>query len=195
MFQLHAASDTELLERLATGDGRAFTMLYNRYWEKLYTTAYHRLADETEAEEAVQDIFTDLWLRRSTLQLSHSLNTYLAAAVKYKVIAVLAKNKKQARYAAEQAHAEVPCCDTTADWLQEKELRAQIAECVEQLPEKCRIVFRLSRELGKSNAQIAADLGISEKTVEGHITRALHALRTALQVSAPVLLIVLKKIF
>ncbi|PST84319.1 RNA polymerase sigma-70 factor [Pedobacter yulinensis] len=195
MSIMRAASDTELLELLKSGSSRAFTALYNRYWEKLYITAYHRLADETEAEEAVQDIFTDLWLRRETLQLTHTLNTYLAAAVKYRIIAALARNKKKLQFAAEQALSGPALRDTTEEWLLEKELQAQILACVDQLPEKCRIVFRLSRELGKSNAEIAAELGIAQKTVEGHMTRALQELRTALQVSAPVLLVLLKKIF
>jgi RNA polymerase sigma-70 factor (ECF subfamily) len=81
--------------------------------------------------------------------------------------------------------------DSTADWLHEKELRQLLEKTVSQLPEKCRIVFLLSRDENKTYAEIAAELNISQKTVEAHMSKALRELRETLAVSAPVLAFIL----
>jgi RNA polymerase sigma-70 factor (ECF subfamily) len=76
-------TDQQLLDLIRTDDRGAFTELYNRYWDKTYAVALHRLEDEHEAEEVVQEVFLSIWQRRATLQLTHTVATYLAVAVKY----------------------------------------------------------------------------------------------------------------
>lgn len=186
-------TDTELLSLLKGDDHAAFGEIYNRYWDKLFITALHRLGDETEAEEIVQDIFISIWQRRNILELTHSLATYLSVAVKYRVITKLAGRTKQKQRDARIAAESDEGVESTAQWLSEKELRQQIEQCVKNLPEKCRIVFEMSREQNLSNKQIAEELGISEKTVEGHITKAIHTLKNSLNISLPLLLFLLKK--
>ena len=174
-------TDQQLLTLLRDSDERAFTEIYNRYWNKLFAVAYHRLEDEMEAEEIVQDIYVSLWKRRKDIQLYHPLKSYLSIAVKYQVITHLARLKRRKDYEGYLAKSFLNRAETTSEWLSEKELRAQIATCISRLPEKCRIVFLMSREQGMSNDLIAKNLQISPKTVEGHITKALHLLRAALK--------------
>jgi RNA polymerase sigma-70 factor (ECF subfamily) len=69
---------------------------------------------------------------------------------------------------------------STENWLQFEQLKEQLARATAQLPEKCRMVFQLSREKGFSQKQIAGQLGISEKTVESHLSKALRVLRNSL---------------
>ncbi|MGN6180592.1 MAG: RNA polymerase sigma factor [Mucilaginibacter sp.] len=186
-------TDNELLSLLKKGDEAAFKELYNRYWDKLFVTAFHRLGDELEAEEVVQDIFVSIWQRRNVLELTYSLATYLSVAVKYKVITKLAGFAKQKARDASIAAESAEGVESTSQWLSEKELRRQIEECINKLPEKCRIVFQMSREQNLSNKQIAEKLGVSEKTVEGHITKAIHTLKNSLNISLPLLFFLLKK--
>lgn len=184
-------TDQQLLDLIRTDDRGAFTELYNRYWDKTYAVALHRLDDEHEAEEVVQEVFLSIWLRRATLQLTHTVATYLAVAVKYKVINHLAKQYRRQLQHDELTMTSPIVADSTADWLHEKELRQLLEKTVSQLPEKCRIVFLLSRDENKTYAEIAAELNISQKTVEAHMSKALRELRETLGVSAPVLAFIL----
>jgi len=184
-------TDQQLLDLIRTDNRGAFTELYNRYWDKTYAAALHRLNDEHEAEEVVQEVFLSIWQRRATLQLTHTVATYLAVAIKYKVINHLAKQHRRQLQHDELTITSPIVADSTADWLHEKELRQLLQKTISQLPEKCRIVFLLSRDENKTYAEIAAELNISQKTVEAHMSKALRELRETLGVSAPVLAFIL----
>jgi RNA polymerase sigma-70 factor (ECF subfamily) len=185
-------TDDQLLSLMKDGDERAFAELYTRYWDKLFAVAYHRLGSQMEAEGVVQDIYVSLWRRREKLELSYSLKTYLSVAVKYQVIMHLARSRRQRKYEQWLNRTAVKGRDTTSEWLSERELKARIEKCCQALPEKCRIVFDMSRQ-GYKNVYIARKLHISEKTVEGHITRALRILRASLKLLLPLLLLMIKK--
>jgi len=184
-------SDVELLALLKEDDQVAFTEIYNRYWDKLFTVARYRLDDELEAEEVVQNIFLSLWKRRNNLELTHSLSTYLSVAVKYQIITKLALLRRKEEHRNLLMNTQEEGVETTEQWLSEKELKLQIEACINKLPKKCRIIFQMSRDQGKTNAQIAEELQIAEKTVEGHMTKALHTLRGSLNISIPLLLLLL----
>ncbi|WP_158797264.1 RNA polymerase sigma-70 factor [Pedobacter sp. L105] len=192
MTPYNELTDDALTTLLKEEDHAAFTEIYKRYWEKLFVVANNRLNDENDAEEVVQDVFFSIWKRRKTLELQYTLNTYLSVAVKYQVI-----NRQSSLYK-KSIHKELSeedegTADATHLWFAERELKEQLTLAINKLPEKCRIVFLRSREDGQTNAQIANDLNISEKTVEAHITRALNILKSLLHVSTPLLLHLLKK--
>jgi RNA polymerase sigma-70 factor (family 1) len=193
IFSLHKKhSDQQLLDLIGQDDRRAFTELYNRYWDKTFAVALHRLDDEHEAEEVVQEVFLSIWQRRATLKLTHTVATYLSVAVKHKVINHLAKQHRRQLRHNELTITSPITSDSTADWLHEKELRALLEKTISQLPEKCRIVFLLSRDENKTYAEIAAQLNISQKTVEAHMSKALSTLRQTLGVSIAALLLLIK---
>jgi len=178
--------DDELVLLLKEGNELALSALYLRYWDKLLIVAANRLDDPAEAEECVQDVFFRLWQRRDDLQLSHSLATYLTVAVKYRVINAMDKQYRL-RNRMERSYAELADHQvfSAEDYLLEKELSVQIAAAVNKLPEKCRIVFKLSREQGMTHKQIAAELDIAEKTVEAHISKAMKDIRGNLATTVP----------
>jgi RNA polymerase sigma-70 factor (family 1) len=186
-------TDQELIALIAQDNMEAFTKLYQRYWDKIFAVAMHRLGDVEEAEEIVQEIFLSLWARRHTLQLTHGLHTYLSVAVKYKVINHLARQHRHQLQINELTNNSPTAPNTTAEWLDEKELRTQLEKTIGTLPEKCRIVFLLSREENKTYAEIAAELNISQKTVEAHMSKALSMLRQSIKVAAPLFLLLLEK--
>lgn len=188
MAETPILSDHELITMLSMGNEDALAQLYSRYWDKLLAVAINRLGVEAEAEECVQDVFLSLWKRRSEIVLKHSISTYLWVAVKHQVI-----NRLDARYAKRTLRTTELVDDlltpSSEELLLEKELREQINQTVARLPEKCRMVYHLSREEGKSNKEIARELNISEKTVEGHVTRALRDIRTDLTAMVPAFVI------
>jgi RNA polymerase sigma-70 factor (ECF subfamily) len=173
--------EKDLLYKLQSGDVTAFATIYNQHWKKMFYLAGSKLQNLAEAEELVQDIFLDLWKRRGELKIAGCLSSYLCACIKYKVINVLAKRSQQKRYLLHSSHQPGLLIDNTTDErIRLEELQYQLMNETEKLPAKCKMVFRLSREQGYTQKQIATRMGISEKTVESHLSKALRTLRVGL---------------
>ena len=177
---LSSYNEKGLLLLLTDNNEAAFTEIYNRVWYKLYCIAANKLNNLDEAEELVQDIFLALWDRRHNLDIS-SLDAYLSTAVKYKVINVLAKRNLALRFRSQAIVRNSSPDVSTEQWLSFEELKDSISKLVAKLPEKCRLVFQLSRDKGFSQKEIAAQLGIAEKTVESHLSKAIRTLRSELK--------------
>jgi len=172
-------SDEELILLIQQDDNLAFEALYDRYWKKLYYQAARKTNSLEDAQEIVQNIFASLWLRRHQLRIESNLASYLAVAVKYKVFKHLAQQYKQEAFRHEADWVDFD--NSTEDWLQFEELRVRLDQLVSELPEKCQLIFKLSREEGLTYKQIAENLNISVKTVETQLSRALKKIRTGIQ--------------
>jgi RNA polymerase sigma-70 factor (ECF subfamily) len=177
----HLYQDEHLLPLIADNDEQAFHALYDKYWKKLLAHALIKIGAPEEAEEIVQTVFINLWRRRHTLQLRFTLATYLASMLKYEILAHLAKEKKEHALKQWLATSRTVEDHSTLEWLDYEQLREDIERTIAALPEKCRLVFRLSREEGLSGKQIATSLDISPKTVEAHINKALKTLGASLR--------------
>lgn len=174
--------DDTLVKLLQKGNDAAFTEIYHRYWNRLFSVAANKLNYDLKlAEELVQDIFLDLWHRREALDIRSSLSLYLAAAMKYKIIDARLKKKRMAAYAENLAAQAAPGDTSTEKQISFDELRHELSALVSSLPEKCQLVYKLSREAGYSQKEIAHHLSISEKTVESHLARAVKTLRLGLK--------------
>jgi len=173
-------TDGELTDLLKSNDRGAFTEIYNRYWKRLFGIAANKIKDLDDAEEIVQDIFVSLWRRRDDLSGIISLGSYLAISVKYRVIKTLEKRNNAQKYANYYEYVMSVADNSTEEWMQFEELKSQLSQFVGELPEKCQLVYRMSRESGFPQKRIAEELGISEKTVEAHLGKALKILRTRL---------------
>lgn len=169
--------DSELLYLLFRNDKDAFTELYNRYWQKLYAIAYNRLKETHAAEDIVHDVMVGLWASRGKIKIE-LLENYLATATKYAVLGQLRKKERERQFQNSQYHAQVIEL-SVEDQLQFKEILEVIKKEVERLPERCRLIFKCSREQGKPVKQIAKELNISPKTVENQLTKAIRQLRLA----------------
>ncbi|MGX5687846.1 RNA polymerase sigma-70 factor [Arcticibacter tournemirensis] len=173
-------TDEKLLELTREDNRAAFTELYERYWKKLFVIAANKLKDIAVAEELTQDILADVWQRRDSIRITTTFSAYLAVSMKYKVIDYLARQSRRNRYEEYMLTNGTKYDDSTENWLSFEELRGRLEKLVNALPEKCRLIYQLSREQGYSNKRIAAEQSISEKTVEAHLTRALKILRSKL---------------
>jgi len=172
-------SDEKLVALIAENNSKAFRILYLRYWNRMLAKAFSLLQSYDLAEEVVQDAFINFWRRRHTLQLKYSFHTYIASVVKYEVMAKLANRNKQPLYIEDITFAN-PADHSTQQWLDFDELQDQIQSTILTLPDKCQLVFRLSREEGLTAKQISDTLNISHKTVEAHISKAIKTLRISL---------------
>lgn len=184
--KLQHIADDELVRLVRLENELAFAQLFERYWETLLDAAIKVLKDQDTAQDSVQEVFTDLWKKRSTLSIEN-LPAYLNQAIKYKVIDQIRKAKTPLM---SLDHVEVFEKTHTAEELLEfKELNQLLEQSVSQLPGQCQRVFRMSRYDQLSNKEIAKRLGISARTVEHHIAHALKLLRPTLRNSAVAVLL------
>lgn len=167
MATYHTYTDEQLLDSLKQHDERAFTEIYNRYWEQLYRSAYRKLYDKAPAKEIVHDVLIDLWKRREALTISH-LPAYLEKAVRFKVINYLNRNKTPAFFDEFQTVLYSPFEADSQVNLQEfiKLLDAWIAT----LPEKRRQIFIKYYFEQLSAREIALEMDLSTKTVQNNIS-------------------------
>ncbi len=172
------SSDTELVHSLKVGNAAAMTEIYNRYWRKMLLVAYNLTKDKSTAQEIVQQVLIKLWDRRNTVNID-SLPNYLAVAVKYSVYTYLNREKRRSEVDATNLPLGVNNLDE--EKIYANFLKEYIGGVVDTLPEKCKLVFKYSRENGKTIPEIARDLSISEKTVEAHLTKALKSIKYSLK--------------
>ena len=177
MVPLSKYTEDELAGLLRAGSEAAFSEIYNRYWDKLYIVARKRLDNQFEGEEIVQEIFCNLWRKRETFQLQKGFNNYFSIAVKFEVINRLQKKERKENLEKNLTYELTEVDKTTVEQLDFNELKQQLEETIKRLPEKCQIVFRLKHEEGFSQKQIAAELDLSEKTVEAHLARARKSIK------------------
>ncbi|WP_233602844.1 RNA polymerase sigma-70 factor [Pedobacter sp. KBW06] len=178
VFKMDGHREDELIAALILGSESAFTEIYEHYWLKLLALAYSHTKNKQIAEGIVQDVFISIWNRKTSLKI-HSLSNYFAIAVKFSVF----KHKQREQ---RRREIEMENCKSDEFILDDEKIEARFLEeyfrgVVEQLPEKCKMVFNYSRIKGLSNPEIAREMNISEKTVEAHLTKAIKALRVSLK--------------
>jgi RNA polymerase sigma-70 factor, ECF subfamily len=177
-------ADAQLLARLADGDEAAFNEIFRTWYAALVRFAERLLSDRARAEEAVQDVMLSLWRQRASLYRHTSAQAWLFRATRNRALNVLRHDRVTDRTEAGVMSAaqlrELELADAADDALSEAEMYAAVAAAIDELPPKCRRVFLLSRVDGLPHAQICARLGIGQKAVEAHITRAMRTLRQRL---------------
>lgn len=189
-------SDQLWLAALQKGDAAALRSIFDRYYPPLLGDIYRLIPDEDTCKDLAQEVFVELWRKRGELDIHTSLRAYLRRAG---VNRALNHIKTQRRTVLDAPEGRVDIVDDT-DWeLQRQDhqenLEHALREAIDQLPEKCRVVFSLSRFEHLSHREIADELGISVKTIENQITRAMRLLRAALAKYSdlsPVIILALK---
>jgi RNA polymerase sigma-70 factor (ECF subfamily) len=178
MKNFKAYSDEGLLKLLRQQELGAFEEIYLRYWKKLYSAAYKRVQSREISEELVQDIFTSLWANREMLKVE-TLSAYLFSAIKYKVINHLEKEMSRKLY--HEVQVSNPAENSTEDAVYLSDLNRALEREIQKLPPKRQEIFKLSRQQHLSIKQVASHMGISEKTAENQLGKALKVLKVNLK--------------
>ncbi|MDB5091117.1 MAG: sigW 5 [Mucilaginibacter sp.] len=171
-------TDSQLADLLHKGDEEAFNEIYKRFWRKIYNESYKRLKDTELAEDIVQDVFADLWIKRFNRNIEN-LSAYLVCATRYQVFMLYKKNNNRPFFEAPLECLNLPSLFVDSVY-EVKELKECINQWMNLQPEKRREVFRLKFIEDKSTREISEVLNISQKTVQNQFTISLHSLRSTL---------------
>ena len=175
-----AFSDLELTVLLKKGDQAAFTEIYQRYKWVLFLHALKRIGDREQAKDIIQELFTTLWDKRHELDLRSQLSGYLYTSVRNRVIKLYAHQQVKSDYITSLAASIDEDNCVTDHKARQSSLAAIIENEINELPERMREVFILSRKHNLSHKEIALQLGIEETTVKRQISNALKILRVKL---------------
>lgn len=170
-------SDQELIMRLKDNDHAAFNEVHRRYYTLLLRYAYSLISDREACVDMLQDILVWFWEHRNQHKIQN-VKSYLFTAVKFQAAKFIRKGKVREAHLLSLTYTEQHAFNLES--LELKEMKAIISSFINQLPEKCGVIFRMSREEHLTNKEIAAKLGISEATVGVQIKRALDKLKTNL---------------
>lgn len=170
--------DILLISRIKKGDETAFKELFNIYFKYLLVTVSNITGDRHLARDLAQEVFLTIWKKRETIKIDSNIKAYLRRAVINKTL-----NHIKAKRLDYQEPDKLPEPEknqiSAQQNLEAKDLQKIINVAIESLPPKCRVIFTLCRLEGMSHKQIASQLGISPKTVENQMTKALKILRLA----------------
>ncbi|KAB7733030.1 RNA polymerase sigma-70 factor [Rudanella paleaurantiibacter] len=173
-------TDQQTLDAIREGNERVFETLFREHYAALCQYAFTLLRDRDDAEEEVQALFLTFWERRETLLISTSLKAYLFRSVHNRCLNRIKHLSIREEHRQHVTHVGEAPSLSPVDALAGQELSERIDEAMKQLPEQCRRVFYLSRFEELRYGEIAERLGISVKTVENQIGKALRILRLEL---------------
>ncbi|WP_319268524.1 RNA polymerase sigma-70 factor [uncultured Draconibacterium sp.] len=176
MIRLESDKDIkELLKSIALkGDERAFKLLFDKYSTSLYQFSFSFLKNKSLTEEVVSDVFFRVWLNRSELINILNLKSYLFKATYNTSISYLTQQNKKSAISLEEVEVELGVdliCPETE--LINKELKELISEAIENLPPRCKIIYKMAKVEQMKYKEIAELLDISVKTINHQLSIAL----------------------
>jgi RNA polymerase sigma-70 factor (family 1) len=190
--------EKELLLRVADGDEKALSKIINSYWRNIFLHALTYTHSSQKAEEITQDIFLVLWNNRDKLRTIENFSAWIHIVARNKIISVMREKVRDIAIAGAFTEDVIEPLLNPSQQLESRETYKILLHGINQLPEKRREVFRLSRLNGLSNLEIAEQLQIHPVTVAQYIAKALVFLKAYLsehQASATLAIFILQEIF
>jgi len=182
IFNLHppeAPMDNDFAEdKIYSGNPAMFEDVFKAHFKGLHAYACSVIKNESAAEEIVQNVFFKLWERKASIQIEQSVTAYLYRSVYNESLNYVRHHKVRASY--HQHATRNGSEETTSDPAAVRELQNRIDKTINELPEQCRTIFQMSRYEDLKYRTIADRLGISVKTVENQMGKALKILRSKL---------------
>ena len=165
---------------MKAGDQTSFKELYLLYAPKLFSFSLKYLSSHDEAEEIVQEVFIRIWEKRNNIDENQSFSSYIIQAAKHRIFNGFRKKVNEQAYLDFLIHADKSSKNFTQLEVEYQEVKRKAENAIEAMPPKRQEIFRLSREAGLKNKEIAEKLQISIKTVENQMGQALKYLREEL---------------
>lgn len=168
-----------------------YEQIYKENFKALHRYAYTFVKDSEIAEDMVQSAFVKLYERSAEVEIHTSVTSYLYKAVYHNSLNYLKHQKVKYKHATYVKNKSNKLKNTTEERMKADELQAHIEDAMQELPERCRTVFQLSRFEGLKYREIADKLDISIKTVENQMGKALRIMRNKLSDYLTMLIIVI----
>lgn len=187
-------TNTILISLLKEGNKNVFAAVYDQYFGSQYVYAVKYVLDTEVAKEMVQDSFLKLWEKRNSLSAETQILPLLYQITRNNCLNHLKHEKVKERHKTRMQKLDlnyVAISNLSAEKIIAEELEESINKAISLLPPRCREIFELSRNQEKKYREIAAELNISEKTVENQMLKALKIMREKLSEYLPVLIIFL----
>jgi RNA polymerase sigma-70 factor (ECF subfamily) len=172
--------DSAVVSRLAKRDEKTFEQIFKIHFKNLHGYAFTIIKDEVASEEMVQNVFFKLWERTENLSLTGSVAAYLYRSVHNECLNYLKHQSVKSAHQMHVAYTTKNEIGTASKNFSLKELEGKLQAALNELPEQCRTIFQLSRFEELRYKEIAVALGISVKTVENQMGKALKILRMKL---------------
>lgn len=167
----------KVLTDFANDDKQAFDKLYHLYYPKLYFYSKSFLKIDDGIDDILQEVFVKLWMNRHNIKRAETFNAFLYAITKNTLLNEIRSRLKTSEFQTKLFYQSIAEEFVTQNTVEFADMKQHIEQFIQRLPQKRQKVYRLSREEGLSNAEIAEQLGISVKTVEDHMTQALKFLK------------------
>lgn len=174
------AEEQALLDRLKADDRTALRDLFEAHYPMVCQAIYRFVQDRSTTEDLAQEVFLRFWEKRHKIEVSTSLPAYLRRMGVNEGLGYLRRTKRWSDNELD-AEQEPAANDSAEEQYLQGELEQHITTAINSLPPKCRTVFQLSRFEDLTYQQIAEQMGISVKTVENQMGKALRVLRKRLQ--------------
>lgn len=174
--------DSDKIKHLREGSRSVFEELFNLHYPSLKLIAHKYVLSSQEAEDIVHNVFLNLWEKREHLNVRESLTPYLQTSVRNASLNHLKQKKVRDSYRSTLLIrlSEADPAGNPSDEMIRQEQADEIKKAINQLPDKCRQIFQMSRFEEMKNQEISDSLEISLRTVENQLYRALKALRKKL---------------
>ncbi|WP_316839617.1 RNA polymerase sigma-70 factor [Pedobacter gandavensis] len=157
-----------------------FELLFKTHYKALHAYAFVMLKEHELAEEMVQGMFMKFWEKRELLNIQSSLKAYLYKSIYHDCLNYLKHEKIKFKHQEYTQHSAPPSSESASARLEMSELEKNLSRAMNDLPEQCRTIFQMSRFEELKYREIADQLGLSIKTVENQMGKALRVLRLKL---------------
>lgn len=178
---MHELNDTILVQKIRDGDEKAFREIYDRYHIQMYYIAKKYVKIPSLAEDAVQDIFVKLWVKRDQLDETKSIKGFLFTMLRNHVLNMLRDNKKEIISITDLSQEQFPRCTLTEDEMLYKEYHDILEQGMAELSDRKREIFELRTLKGHTNSEVADLLKINIRTVKTHYYLSSKFIRTYLK--------------
>ncbi|WP_423126333.1 RNA polymerase sigma-70 factor [Gaoshiqia sp. Z1-71] len=171
-------TDDQLFQRVKQDDYLSFNLLFTRYYARLCVFVYEYIKDEAVAEDLIQDLFLKLWTERKRIEIRDRVISYLYKASRNAALNYLRSETNKQKAINKLVLAASQTEDEFSDF---DEFMAQVQVCIDELPDRSKQVFVMSRIDGMKHTEISEGLGISVKTIKNQIWKSMQYLRSCLQ--------------
>lgn len=170
-------TEKELVKKLKEGDSFAFEVLFYKYRNKVKGFAVKIVPTQVDPEEIVQEVFVKLWLKKEAVDPGKDFQSYLFSIAKHLVLDHLKSAVNRKLYFVGEHFQQDLLIEEGQENVLQEDAEEKLQRLIDEIPERRREIFRLSRFEGLSYKQIAERLNISENTVDSQIRNALAFLR------------------